>query len=174
MFFSRVSGQTQLKIDRDEFLSMNNDDLLRQCRIESFVGSGPGGQHRNRNYTAVRLIVKELPQFICEASDSRSQKQNISEALQKLRIKMAVQWRKTPPETASYNHLNENNPGFACEFAKLLDMLCECGFDHKETALRLGISNSKLLKELCRIPEVWNNFQSIRAEKNLPELKIPR
>ncbi len=61
-----------------------DEQLLRECELEFFTAGGPGGQHRNKSETAVRL--KHLPTgTVAAASERRSQWQNRSEALTRLR-----------------------------------------------------------------------------------------
>ena len=172
-FFSTVTGKIDAQYDRDAILVKSDRDLADMCNIDAFTASGPGGQHRNRNYTAIRVTLKIAPELVCSDTVSRSQKQNLEAALQKMRIKIACSWRKKAPELSDYQHLNEKNQLFALELAKLLDMVCACNFDHKSAAVRLGISNTMLLKELSRLPEVWQHFRSCRAELGLSELKLP-
>lgn len=174
MFFSTIITENSVKIDRDALLLMSDGDLADHCSMEVFVGTGPGGQHRNRNYTAVRVRLKNFDDIIAEESSFRSQKQNLSAALNKIRIKIAVSWRKNYPENGVYTHLNENNPLYAFELAKLLDAVVQCKFDHKMAAVLTGLSGSKLLKELSRNYEVWTDFQAARNEFGLSELKKPR
>jgi hypothetical protein len=174
MFFSTVTAENSVKTDRDELLLMSDECLADLCRIEAFVGTGPGGQHRNRNYTAVRVHLKNFENIVAEESSFRSQKQNLNSALNKIRIKIAVSWRKSYPEDAVYTHLNENNPRYALELARLLDAVVQYKFDHKMAAAVTGLSGSKLLKELSRNYEVWDDFQAARAAAGLSELKKPR
>ncbi|CAH2080660.1 unnamed protein product [Thlaspi arvense] len=42
-----------------EFLGMTDEQLMRQCKMDTLKSSGPGGQHRNKRESAVRL--KHLP-----------------------------------------------------------------------------------------------------------------
>lgn len=42
-----------------ELLGLTDEQLLSQCDMSTFKSSGPGGQHRNKRETAVRL--KHLP-----------------------------------------------------------------------------------------------------------------
>lgn len=42
-----------------EYLEMTDQELMRQCEMDTFKASGPGGQHRNKRESAVRL--KHLP-----------------------------------------------------------------------------------------------------------------
>ena len=174
MFFSTLGSKIAPEFDRNIILSLPDREFLEYCKVEAFIGSGPGGQHRNRNYTAVRLIFKLCEEITSEDATNRSQKQNIALALQKLRIKIACLWRNNAPETVDYTHLNSENILYALEVAKLIDMLADCRLDHKYAALRLNISASKLLKELARIPEVWQSFQQERKKLGLSELKMPR
>jgi protein subunit release factor B len=65
-----------------------DDDLLRQCEVETFRSSGPGGQHVNKTESAVRL--KHVPSGIVVSSQQeRSQHRNKVICLQKLRSKVA-------------------------------------------------------------------------------------
>ena len=65
-------------------LPESDDDLLRECEVETFRSSGPGGQHVNKTESAVRL--KHLPTGIVVTSrQERSQHQNKALCLRKLR-----------------------------------------------------------------------------------------
>lgn len=41
------------------YLTLTDDELMSQCDMDTFKASGPGGQHRNKRESAVRL--KHLP-----------------------------------------------------------------------------------------------------------------
>jgi peptide chain release factor 2 len=59
-------------------------DLLRQCEVETFRSSGPGGQHVNKTESAVRL--RHLPTGVVVTSrQERSQHRNKAICLEKLR-----------------------------------------------------------------------------------------
>ena len=65
-------------------LPESDEDLLRECEIDTFRSSGPGGQHVNKTETAVRL--KHLPSgVVVTAREERSQHRNKMLCLQKLR-----------------------------------------------------------------------------------------
>ena len=65
-----------------------DEDLLRECEIETFRSSGPGGQHVNKTESAVRL--RHLPSGIVVSSQQeRSQHRNKALCLQRLRQKVA-------------------------------------------------------------------------------------
>lgn len=62
---------------------------MRQCELNTFKASGPGGQHRNKRESAVRL--KHLPTgIIARAVEDRSQHMNRASALARLRTLIAL------------------------------------------------------------------------------------
>ena len=65
----------------------SDEDLLRECEVETFRSSGPGGQHVNKTESAVRL--RHLPSGVVVTSQQeRSQHRNKAICLQKLRDKI--------------------------------------------------------------------------------------
>ena len=65
-------------------LELEDDALLRDCEVTTFVGGGPGGQHRNKTSSAVRIV--HLPTGVTvTATERRSQLRIRSAALQRLR-----------------------------------------------------------------------------------------
>ncbi len=69
-------------------LPESDEDLLRECEVETFRSSGPGGQHVNKTESAVRLT--HLPSGVVVTSrQERSQHRNKALCLQKLRKKVA-------------------------------------------------------------------------------------
>jgi len=65
-------------------LPETDEDLLRECEIDTFRASGPGGQHVNKTESAVRLT--HLPSGVVVTSrQERSQHQNKTLCLRKLR-----------------------------------------------------------------------------------------
>ncbi len=68
-------------------LPESDADLLRECEVDTFRSSGPGGQHVNKTESAVRL--RHLPSGIAVTSQQeRSQHRNKAICLQKLRKKI--------------------------------------------------------------------------------------
>jgi peptide chain release factor 2 len=69
-------------------LPESDEDLLRECEVETFRSSGPGGQHVNKTESAVRL--RHVPSGVVVTSQQeRSQHRNKVLCLQKLRAKVA-------------------------------------------------------------------------------------
>jgi peptide chain release factor 2 len=68
-------------------LPESDAELLRECEVDTFRSSGPGGQHVNKTESAVRL--KHLPTGIVVTSrQERSQHQNKALCLLRLREKI--------------------------------------------------------------------------------------
>ena len=68
-------------------LPESDEELLRECEIETFRASGPGGQHVNKTESAVRL--RHGPSGVVVTSQQeRSQHRNKALCLQKLRKKI--------------------------------------------------------------------------------------
>jgi ribosome-associated protein len=67
--------------------AIDRDSLEKDCRIEFFRASGPGGQHRNKTSTAVRLY-HEPSGVVVEAKESRSQDKNRQRAFERLQERL--------------------------------------------------------------------------------------
>ena len=74
----------------------DDEQLLAECRIETFRSGGPGGQHQNKTESGVRLT--HLPSGITvTARDSRSQHRNRQIALARLREALEERARPETP-----------------------------------------------------------------------------
>lgn len=70
-------------------LALSDAALLAGCREEFLVTSGPGGQHRNKAATGVRLAHPGTG-VVVTAGERRSQARNRAAALERLRARLAV------------------------------------------------------------------------------------
>lgn len=67
--------------------ALDDDALLGECDVQCFVASGPGGQHRNKTETGVRL--RHRPSGLqVTATERRSQLMNRVAALERLRARL--------------------------------------------------------------------------------------
>jgi peptide chain release factor 2 len=68
-------------------LPESDEELLRECEVETFRSSGPGGQHVNKTESAIRL--RHLSSGVVVTSQQeRSQHRNKAICLRKLREKI--------------------------------------------------------------------------------------
>lgn len=74
----------------------DDDQLLAECRVETFAAGGPGGQHQNRTESAVRL-THEPTGIQVVAREERSQHRNRRRALERLREAL-VEHNRVPEE----------------------------------------------------------------------------
>ncbi|MGY8797300.1 MAG: peptide chain release factor-like protein [Longimicrobiales bacterium] len=80
----------------DFIIPDGDDELLAQCRVETFRAGGPGGQHQNTTDSAVRLV--HLPTGLrTTARDERSQLRNKMLAIARLRAKLEERVRRRKP-----------------------------------------------------------------------------
>ena len=75
---------------------LSDDALLAQCEVQAHRASGPGGQHRNKAETAVRLVHRPTGVTV-EGKDERSRTQNLRIALARLREKLEKRAYRPPP-----------------------------------------------------------------------------
>lgn len=77
-------------------LALPDDALLAECEETFFVGGGPGGQHRNKTASGVRLAHRPTG-VVVTATERRSQLQNRGAALERLRERLASLGREPKP-----------------------------------------------------------------------------
>ena len=81
-------------------LPESDEDLLRECEVDTFRSSGPGGQHVNKTESAVRL--RHTPSGVVVSSQQeRSQHRNKALCLQKLRKKIEKLNYRAPKRVAT-------------------------------------------------------------------------
>jgi peptide chain release factor 2 len=68
-------------------LPESDEELLRECEVDTFRSSGPGGQHVNKTESAVRL-KHLLSGVVVTSQQERSQHRNKALCLEKLRAKI--------------------------------------------------------------------------------------
>src|SRR5882757_9519171 len=82
---------------RRAWTSLSDSQLLAQCEVDLYRASGPGGQKRNKTSSAVRL--RHPPSgLIVIAEESRSQHENRSRALRRLKQAFYLKLREPVPD----------------------------------------------------------------------------
>ena len=170
---------------RDGFLLASDDALIAQCEVDRYRASGPGGQHRNKTESAVRLRHK-LSGVTAIGEDSRSQSENKLHAVRRLRAAIALQVREpvrlegwTPsPRLAAFVAAGTAPLGaktrltgeYWASIAELLDVLVAGGLEVGTTAQRLGMTTGALSKLLLHDEQVGRAFNDLRRAKRMRPL----
>ncbi len=163
-------------------VDLSPEELLAQCEITFVRRSGPGGQHRNKVSTGVVLMHKATG-VTAEANERRSQAANREVALDRLRVRLALEIRSCRVDEAIPSALwrmragggrilvSRKHQDFARLLAEALDVIAANDFDHKKAADRLGCSPSQLIKLFAKEPESLRWLNHHRAERMLHPLR---
>lgn len=87
-------------------LPPDDDALLAECDVTAFKSSGPGGQHKNKTASSIRLHHRPSGLVVIGRRE-RSQKRNLADALARLRERLRAlltapkKRRATRPTAAS-------------------------------------------------------------------------
>lgn len=169
---------------RDQPWELPDEKLLAECRMDAFVGSGPGGQKRHKTNAAVRYT--HLPTKISAvATDSRSQRENRIHALRELRHKLAMEIRREIEDPLTYQppawfaqypnlHINAKNPLYPSAVAEVLDVLHACRWSIPPAAGMLRMSNSALTRFVHGDPALWERVNRVRSELALGPIRWER
>ena len=72
--------------------------LERNCDVDYFIASGPGGQNRNKVETGVRLVHRPSGMMVT-ATERRSQHANREAAYERMAAKLQELMYEPPPRT---------------------------------------------------------------------------
>lgn len=75
---------------------LDDERLERECDLQFYTAGGPGGQHRNKTASAVRLTHRPSG-LVVTATERRSQHENRAVALARLKAKLEALRRKKKP-----------------------------------------------------------------------------
>ncbi len=162
----------------DDYLNLTDADLVRQCKVDTFRVSGPGGQHRNKRDTAVRL--RHGPTGLsAQAFERRSQRENRVRALRRLRERIALEARRPldlstyspPPEVMALlpsdgrPAIGPRGSAYWPAVRELLDLFVALDCSVSETAQRLDVNTGRLSKVLTSQPHLLRTVNALRAAR---------
>ena len=163
-------------LDRNALLDLEDDALLHACRQETYRSSGPGGQHRDKTDSAVRLTLEAYDVSV-SCSEHRSQHRNRAEALRRLRNALAIEVRMPIGDACGdwqgSLKLGPKDRRYAPFLAHALDVLAEHDWAVGQSAERLGVSTGKLVRSLAHNPQAWNIVNQGCREIGLVNLRRP-
>jgi len=156
-------------------------DLLKHVIESRTRRSGPGGQHRNKVQTAI-VLVHTPTGISAEGSERRSQLENRQVALNRLRMKLAIEHR-TPASPSGPSDLwlsrvrgqklviSAGHPDFPALLSEALDRLNETGWHTSPAAQKLDVSTSQLIGLFKKCPAAWARVNKHRLGMGLGVLK---
>ena len=163
----------------------SEEQLLAQCRLTFSRASGPGGQNRNKVETSVQIEFLPVG-VVASASERRTQNENRKVAIQRLRCKLAIEFRSVNASspnagTGSSNRwrvycrngridISESNTDWPAILAEIIESLRAEDWEIGKVALGLGTSSSQLVKLLKKhLPAILllNAERKLRGQRPL-------
>lgn len=171
---------------RADYLLASDDQLIAQCEVDRYRASGPGGQHRNKTESAVRLRHRASG-VSAIGEDSRSQAENKHHAVRRLRSAIALELRE-PVElqgfapsarlaafvaagTAPLGAKTRQTGAYWAAIGELLDLLVAGNLEIAMTAQRLGITTGALSKLLLHDELVARTVNDLRRAAQMRPLR---
>ncbi len=160
---------------------LDDSALLSECEVDTYRASGPGGQKRNKTESAVRLRHRATGlQAIAE--ESRSQAENRSRALKRLRKTLALRLRQPVEEGMPHAisacvgkngrlQVGQRDSRYLPAAAAVLDVLTVEAGVIASTAERLGLSTGNLSAFLTADAELLVEANRLRASFKLRGLR---
>jgi len=171
---------------RIDHLLATDDALIAQCEVDRYRASGPGGQHRNKTESAVRLRHR-LSGMTAIGEDSRSQAENKIHAVRRLRSAIALAVREpvaldgyaASPRlaalvaggTAPLGARTRLTGEYWAAIAELLDLLVAGELEIAATAQRLGITTGALSKLILHDEQVARVVNDLRRGRGMRALR---
>jgi hypothetical protein len=173
-------------VPRADYLLASDDALIAQSEVDRYRASGPGGQHRNKTESAVRLRHK--PSGVTAiGEDSRSQAENKLHAVRRLRAAIALGVREpvaldgyaasprlaamVAAGTAPLGAKTRLTGEYWAAIAELLDLLVAGDLEIGATAQRLGITTGALSKLLLHDEHVARVVNDLRRGRGMRPLR---
>lgn len=171
---------------RIDTLLASDDALIAQCDVDRYRASGPGGQHRNKTESAVRLRHR-LSGVTAIGEDSRSKAENKVHAVRRLRAAIALAVRESvaldgyapsprlaalvASGTAPLGARTRLTGDYWAAIAELLDLLVAGDLEIAATAQRLGITTGALSKLVLHDEQVARAVNDLRRARGMRPLR---
>lgn len=168
----------------EEYLILDDAALIRQCDVDCYRASGPGGQKRNKTSSAVRL--RHQPTGLAAiANEDRSQHVNKRRALRRLRETIALEMRG---EVDADNYrpserlasciskdgrivVGRRDVRYSLIVSEILDLLAAAEMRVSRAAELVGVSTAHLVQFLLREANVGQRVNQMRAKVGAKPLR---
>jgi len=173
-------------VPRIDYLLASDEALIAQSEVDRYRASGPGGQHRNKTESAVRLRHKPSGATAI-GEDSRSQAENKIHAVRRLRAAIALEVREpvalqgyapsprlaalVAGGTAPLGAKTRLTGDYWAAIAELLDLLVAGELEIAATAHRLGITTGAMSKLLLHDDHVARWVNDLRRGRGMRALR---
>jgi len=167
-------------------LLASDEALIAECEVDRYRASGPGGQHRNKTESAVRLRHRASGSAAI-GEDSRSQAENKLHAVRRLRAHIALGVREpvaldgyvASPRlaalvaggTAPLGARTRQTGAYWAAIAEVLDLLVAGDLEIGTTAQRLGITTGALSRLLLHDELVARAVNDLRRARSMRPLR---
>ena len=170
-----------MPIPRDHPAALDAARLQAECDTTRTRRSGPGGQNRNKVETAIVLVHRPTG-LVAEASERRSQAENLRAALFRLRVNLALEVRRPiepgvlPSPLWRSRCRNEaigvrpDHDDFPAILAEALDAIEAQADDLKAASAWLGCTPTQLVKLLKVEPRALMRLNERRRRSGLRPL----
>ncbi|MAJ91514.1 MAG: hypothetical protein CMF40_04925 [Legionellales bacterium] len=168
---------------------LSEKELLQQCIIGNFLSSKPGGQHRDKKASSVRISLFD-GDIAVTSSRSRSLQANQKDALNKLKIGIVCKYRsdfslkrcialfqlekyfndKLLVRNSKIN-LSSNNPNYLIVAGIILDILFMHSWQIQSTSKKLGVSSSHLVNFFSKEKKLLIFINAEREKLGMRSLK---
>ena len=157
-------------------------ELFKQCEVVRTRRSGPGGQHRNKVETAI-VLTHRPSDLQVEASERRSQAENLDVAADRMRRTLAIVVRTSRPVETSPSELwrsrlkgtrieiNSEHADYPALLAESLDLLAQVEWNVPELAPQLLTTLSQLVKFWKKEPQALVRVNDERAKRGFGRLE---
>lgn len=162
------------------------DRLVAQCDVTRLRRSGPGGQHRNKVETGIRILHRPTG-LRAEATERRSQAQNQAVAIFRLRLRLAVGVRRAPESLdatvrpsplwcarlspGGRLHVAPTHDDFPALLAEALDALATSQWEPPTAATELRCTTNQLVRLIKSHRPAFELANRCRADRGLPPLR---
>jgi len=161
-------------------LDFDDARLLAECDVHLHRTGGPGGQHRNKVSSAVRLVHRPSG-ITVTGTERRSQHENRANALLRLREAIALYTRAPLPERVAWPagvqirdgrlKVGERNAALPHVLGLVLDALAAHAGVHQDAARYLGVTPTSLVRFLSDHSKALAEANRLRAAMKLPPLR---